>query len=263
MSIRFKWSWALLAALILGSGCQTVKPITAAQAEMSAPTATVSSPEEIKQNESILGIGDTVDVDVYRHADLKRSLRIDENGKIDYPLIGNIQVAGLSVTTFKNKLRDELSKFIVDPQVTVAIRGMHAQKVYVLGEVTKPGIFTIEEPMTALEAISQAGGFTTDAKDQSVMLIRGDKTNPQLVKLDLESVLKKANLGENIELRGGDVLYVPPTFIADVSRFSVYLRNILAPILMVEQGIVQGDQVQNIFRGKQNQGGTNVIINVP
>lgn len=255
----------ILLSLVLCAGCATkgaVPPVNGEPAPPSGRKVLTASSPEVSQSESILGIGDMVDIDVYRHGDLKKSLRIEENGKITYPLIGDIQAAGLSLSVFRNTLRDELSKFLVAPQVTVNIRSMRSQKVYVLGEVAKPGIFTVDGPMTALEAISLAGGFTTDAKNESVMVIRGDRSNPQLVKLDLESVLKEANLVENIELKGGDVIYVPPTFIADVSRFAVYLKNILAPILMIEQGIVTGDQAVRIIEGRP-QNPTTINVNIP
>ncbi len=249
---------------VLCVGCATTKHVSPAELIATAPSgeaAADTTAQVIKSNEQILGIGDTVDIEVYRHADLKKSLRIDEDGKINYPLIGDVEAAGLSAFQLRSKIQEALSKYLVDPQVMLSVRGMHSQKVYVLGEVTKPGVFTLDTPMSVLEAISQAGGFTLDAKNESVMLIRGNRAKPQLVKLDLESLLKKGDISQDIQMKGGDIVYVPSTLIADVSRFSVYLRNILAPILMIEQGIVQGEEVQTIFRGKQDQRETNVIIN--
>ena len=116
--------------------------------------------------------------------------------------------------------------------------------------------------MSALEAIASAGGFTTDAKDGSVMVIRGKKDNPELIKLDLRSALKEGDVAQNIQLQGGDVVFVPATFIADASRFSVYLRNLLWPILLLEQGTIYEPQVKAVIEGKPVNTST-VIIERP
>ncbi len=252
-----------LTVIILCAGCATKNHVTPAESISAASLGGASAgttPQVVKSNEMALGVGDTVDIEVYRHADLKRSLQIDENGKINYPLIGDVEAAGLSAFQLRSKIQEALSKYLVNPQVMVSVKGMHGQKVFVLGEVTKPGVFTMDAPMSVLEAISQAGGFTIDAKNQSVMLIRGNRDKALLVKLDLESLLKKGDVSQNVQMIGGDVVYVPSTVIADVSRFSIYLKNILTPILMLEQGIILGDQVGNVFENKANQ--TNVNINV-
>lgn len=262
------FSLRYLAGLItvgLCMGCATTKYVTPSEINPTAPsgtTAAVSTGQGTSSNERILGTGDTVDIEVYRHEDLKKSLRIDENGKINFPLVGDVEVAGLNAFQLRSKLQEALSKYVVDPQVIVSVKGMHGQKVYVLGEVAKPGVFDLDTPMSVLEAISNAGGFTLDAKNETVVVVRG-RTKPQLVKLDLESALKRGDISQDIQLKGGDIVFVPPTFIADASRFSVYITKILSPILMIEQGIVLGDEVNSIFEGKQNQRQTNINIFSP
>lgn len=219
------------------SGCSSVVP-KSKLAEF--PPASDEVKREVKITEFILGPGDRVEITVYRHDDLKRTLPIDTSGKITYPLVGDIQASGLSIFQLRDRIRDRLAEYIVDPQVTVNVAAVQSQKVYVIGEVTKPGVFNLDTQKTVIEAISQAGGFTLDAKDESVIVIRGNRDNPQLIKLDLESVLKKGNITQNIQLATGDIVYVPSTFIADVSRFSIYLANILRPIIMFEVGIRGG-----------------------
>jgi protein involved in polysaccharide export with SLBB domain len=92
--------------------------------------------------------------------------------------------------------------------------------------------------MSAIESISLAGGFTIHAQDKSVMVIRGDKDNPQLIKLDLRSALRGGNAAQNIQLQGGDTVFVPATYIADVSKFAVYLSKILWPISLFTRDVV-------------------------
>jgi len=195
-------------------------------------------PKEIKLTEFILGPGDIVEITVYRHDDLKRTAPIDTSGRISYPLVGDIQAGGLSIFQLRDKIRDGLSEYIKEPQVTIRVTAVQSQKVYVLGEVGKPGAFALNTPMSALEAISSAGGFTTDAKEESVMVIRGKRENPELIKLDLKSVLEKGNVAQDIQLQAGDIVFVPPATIADVSRFAVYLSKILWPISLFTRDVI-------------------------
>lgn len=188
-------------------------------------------------SEFTVGPGDVIDIVVWRHNELSKKIQIDPYGKFMYPLIGEINANGISVSKLSGIIKEGLSNYLVNPDVSVSIVSIQSQKVYVVGEVTKPGAFSFDTPMSAIEAISRAGGFTTDAKDESVMVIRGNRKKPELIKLDLESALEDGNIAQNIQLQGGDIVYVPATFIADVSRFSLYLRNILTPILMFEQGV--------------------------
>jgi len=218
---------------ILFSGCATTEP---------PPNVSQPSPEElskeIKVTEFVLGPGDVIEITVYRHDELKRSIPIDTSGKISYPLVGDIQAGGLSIFQLRDKIRDGLSEYIIEPQVTISVTAVKSQKVYVLGQVKKPGAFALDTPMSAVQAISSAGGFTTDAQDKSVMVIRGNKDKPQLIKLDLQSALKQGNLSQDIALQGGDIVFVPPTSIADVATFSSYLGRIFWPVYWFGRGVV-------------------------
>ena len=222
----------LISFLIL-SGCSTTEPTSKI---IQPPSEEIT--KEIKLTEFILGPGDVVDIAVYRHDDLKRRTPIDTSGKITYPLIGDIQAGGLSIFQLRDNIQRGLSEYIKEPQVSVSVIGIKSQKVYVLGEVQRPGAFVLNTQMSALEAVSSAGGFTREANGGSVMVVRGKRDNPQLIKLDLESVLKEGNVAQDIPLQGGDMVFVPPTSIADVNKFSIYLRNILWPAFLFGRGAV-------------------------
>src|SRR3990172_12159106 len=156
---------------------------------------------EAKITEFILGPGDRLEIAVYRNDDLKRTIQIDPSGKIMYPLVGDIQAGGLSIFQLRDKVRDGLVKYVVDPQVTVGVVTVQSQKVIVLGEVKSPGFFQAESSITALEAISRAGGFALDGKKKSVLLIRGGLKKPELMNLNLDKALKEGDLTQNIALQ--------------------------------------------------------------
>lgn len=245
------------------SGCSTTKSGSKSNEIAPIQPSTEEISKEVKLTEFILGPGDTIEIRVFRHDDLTMTVPIDTSGKISYPLLGDIQAGGLSIFQLRDKIRDGLSEYIKDPQVSVNIKSVQSQKVYVLGEVMRPGVFTINTSMNVFEAISSAGGFTKDAKDNSVLVIRGNRDNPQLIKLDLENALKKGSIAYNIQLQGNDIVFVPATFIADASRFAVYLRNLLWPVLLFEETIVRGKDVTDVMRGEDISGRTVIIERPP
>ena len=183
-----------------------------------------SEPQEIPPieiSEYILGFGDELEISMFRHDDMTKKVRILPDGKIHYPLVGEIKAEGLSANQLRDKLREGLLKYYVDPQVSVIVTSIGSQKIFVLGEVNKPGVFQLDRPKTIVEAISEAAGFTLDAKLRTVLLIRGGPSNPNpsYSVLDLEKTLKERDMTQNVSLRQGDIIYVPATEIANVERF--------------------------------------------
>jgi polysaccharide export outer membrane protein len=216
-------------------------------------------PESIKISEFVLGVGDIIEITVYRHDDLKRSIKINPTGKIMFPLIGDVQAAGMGIFKLRDELKERLSKYIVDPQVTINITSVQSQKIMVLGEVNSPGIFTLDSSLTIMEAISKAGGMTSDAKLSNVILIRREQGKPQVASLDLKKVFKEGDFSQNIALQSGDIVYLPAVFIADVSWFFGHLSSILSPIMSLESGIVLWPQVKDALKGK----GTTTPLSIP
>ena len=205
----------VLLALVLAS-CSSSKPFTKEQLE-SSPTIEEIPPIEI--SEYILGFGDELEISMFRHEEMNRKIKILPDGKMQYPLVGNIRAEGLSVNQLKELLREGLLKYFVDPQIDINVTSTGSQKIFVLGEVNNPGIYQLEGPKTVIEAVSEAGGFTLDAKEKNVMLIRGAPSNPQPTILDIEAALKRTDMTQNVALQKWDIVYVPATTIANVQRF--------------------------------------------
>jgi len=127
-------------------------------------------------------------------------------------------------------LRDPLksNEVIVSGGDTIYVPPLEMNKVYVLGEVKSPKSVIIKRQLTLIDAIAEAGGYTRDAVTSSVMIIRGELGSQKGIRIDLSRILKKGDIGQNIELMAGDIVYVPKTFIVHIERF---LRGISAPIL--------------------------------
>jgi len=227
-SWRFKAfvvSGYIFALMLVFAGC--------AQPEL--PARRPLPPEEpirqIELKEFVLGPRDEIEVFVWQHPDLSRTTVVSPAGFLSYPLVGTIKASGLAGEELAAQMRDGLAKYIVNPEVTVTVKSTRSQKVLVLGEVNRPGVFPVEGPLRALEAIALAGGFTLDAETKTVLLIRGDPQQPELYTLALDRTLFRGAPGENVRLQPGDVVYVPAMPIADVERFFRRITNILIPFL--------------------------------
>lgn len=227
------WLWGIFAALVsLGTGCAQSGPSVGALPPMEEPLP------QIKLQEFVLGPRDEIEVFVWHHPDLSRTVVVDPTGSFSYPLVGTLRAGGLTGEGLATQIREGLAKYLVDPQVTVTVKSTRSQKVFVLGEVNKAGVFPLEGPTRAVEAIALAGGFTLDAEPKSVLLIRGDLRQPELRTLPLDRTLFQGAAAENVVVQPGDIIYVPASRIASVERFFRRIVTILIPFVAALQGIV-------------------------
>lgn len=228
-----------------------------------ADASITNQEKEIVVSEFILGAGDEVELTVYRHDDLHKKVRIPPEGTNSFPLIGEIQTKGTSIHQLRGKIKESLSVYLVDPQVSLEITSFKGQKIFVLGEVNTPGVYQIDTPTTIIEAIAKAGGYTLDGKYNSIVLIRGGPEKPELKMLDLKKTFATGDLSQNVFLKSGDVVYVPRTFISNVDRFFEHFENIVRPLVWTEQGIVLGDRIDSeVFRGARSAP-TQIVISPP
>jgi len=202
-----------------------------------------------KQVDFILGVGDSIDIAVYRHDDLKRSVKIDLSGKIMFPLIGDVPVAGRSVYQVRDEIQEKLARYIINPQVVINITAIQSQRAIVLGEVNNPGVFLLDTDMNTSEVIAKAGGMTSNASDSNVVLLRKESDKISLLSIDMERVLKKGDVSHDLVLKNGDIVYVPKAAIASASWLFSQLGQILSPFVTAESGIVLWPDVKDVLEG--------------
>ena len=157
-----------------------------------------------------IGAGDVLQIMVWREPDASLPggvVRAD--GKITVPLIGEVDVAGLTLSKLKDSLVEKFSHYINNPVVTVDAKEIHSRKIYLLGIVKKEGPIDLSGPMTVLQAIVEAGGLGEWANSKNIYVLR--KVNGKQVKLpfDYKAVIKGRHLEQNIELLPGDTIVVP------------------------------------------------------
>ncbi|MBE9536614.1 MAG: polysaccharide export protein [Proteobacteria bacterium] len=200
-----------------------------------------------------------MDIQVWRHDDINREVKVQTNGTVQLPLAGAIKASGMSLTEFQSALTKGLSEYLRNPQVTVQVKNARSQKIYVLGEVNRPGVYLLDGPMTAMEAIGSAGGFNRDAKKQKVVLMRRQKDGQSKpIVLTSEAPGKNELALHNAYLQRGDVLYVSLSNVAMVDRFFNHLATVLNPIVTLETGIILYPEAEDVLSGKDSR--SNFIV---
>ena len=223
------------------------------QPQQPTPEQPVPPPVVPKPTEVALGPGDEVQVIVYRHDELTRTLHVPESGVVFFPLVGELDVKNMGLRDLRKVLTERLAKFIMDPQVSLEMKVVRGQKILVLGEVKAPGVFHIQEPTSAIEAITLAGGFTNDASMKSVFLVRdGTKGTevPAVTKLDMKALLKLGAFDQNPVLKGGEMLYVTATPMEMTARFFDRVWRVVRPLIFIEQGIIMYPDVVDTLHGE-------------
>jgi len=277
-----------------------------------------------------VGKDDKLEISVYAQKDLIIVQKVRPDGKVAFPLVGDIEASGRTPNEIREALEKRLSKYIRDPQVTVLITEYNSKTVSILGEVSKPGLLTLisdinllegiarvggitesadlqgallvrngqvvpvnfykllrygdarqnvilqdkdtilipnisvkkvfvlgevmkplvvilKGEVTILDAILQAGGFSRRAKTQNIFVIRGGLGSSTLLQVDLKAIIDRGDTASNFLLQPHDIIYVPPTIIADVLQFFQDLNTVLSPIVLAETGIALGPTVKSVL----------------
>ena len=148
-------------------------------------------------------------IDVWKEPEITRLVPVRPDGKITLPLLNDVQAAGLTPMELANVISEGLKKYINNPQVTVSVSTINSRRVYVTGEVTKPGAFAMLPNMTVLQALTSAGGFTQFARIKSIYVLRVEGGKQTKVPFNYKAVVEGKKPEENIELQPGDTVVVP------------------------------------------------------
>ena len=155
-----------------------------------------------------LGPEDVIKVNVWEEKDLTVEVTVRPDGGISLPLINYVQAAGLTPMELANAIGNKLREYIKNPQVTVIVTQINSSKIYVVGNVLKPGNYPLLQEMTVLQALSHAGGFTSFASPRKIKIIRGIGTGQKARKVNFYRMIEEPGKG-NYMLRSGDTIIVP------------------------------------------------------
>lgn len=152
--------------------------------------------------------GDILEVSVWKEPDLQRDVLVTPDGTISFPLVGGVDASALSVEQLAAEIAKKLKKFIPDPVVTVSLKQMLGNRIYVIGKVNKPGEFVVNRNVDILQALSMAGGLNPFADGGSIQVLRRQDGKQASMRFSYEAV-EKGNLAQNRILLPGDVILVP------------------------------------------------------
>ncbi len=156
-----------------------------------------------------IGPQDVLKIDVWREDQLTRVAPVRPDGKITLPLLNDVQAAGLTPMELAGVIREDLKKFINNPQVTVSVMEINSRRIYVAGEVTKPGAYALLPHMTVLQALSSSSGFTQFARIKNIYVLRTENGKQVKLPFNYKEAITGKNPEQNIELQPGDVIVVP------------------------------------------------------
>jgi polysaccharide export outer membrane protein len=185
------------AGLISGFGGSAMR--SAPQNSDAARTTQSSLPNNVTTDPAYkIGPQDMLRIDVWKEPDISRIVPVRPDGKITLPLVNDVQASGLTTTQLAAKIAEGLKKYITSPQVTVGVTEINSRRVFVSGEVTRPG-----------QALSSAGGFTQFAREKKIYILRMEDGRQVKHPFNYKEAVSGKNVEQNIILEGGDIIVVP------------------------------------------------------
>ena len=196
---------SLALSVILTAGCASAPP--------QRPGAVEDALKSVQQDITAdykLGPSDVVDVTVYGEENLSRAgLVIRPDGKISFPLIGDVEVGGLTTAQAKDAIEEKLKEFIPGAVAAISVSQLGSLQYYVVGKVNKPGMYNVSKPLTVLQALAMAGGLTPFADEGKIIVLRNVGAETVRLPFHYSKIKKGESIEENIMLQRSDVVVVP------------------------------------------------------
>ena len=211
--------WVMLA-------CALTMVLTSAAAQDApkpSPPATQTDPEskpapptapldnsKVDNKTYVIGENDVLEVDIWKNKDISRTIPVRPDGKISLPLIGEIQASGMTPLQLQDDIAQRLKSFLANPEVTVIVTDPRSRHFNILGQIAKPGEYSLSQSMTVLDAISVAGGFRDFAKETKIYVLRTKPDGSQeRLPFNYKDAIKGKKPENNVVLKPGDTIVVP------------------------------------------------------
>ena len=182
---------------------QAAKPSPAGNASPAAPAAVQVAPDYV------IGPDDVITVVVWKEQEVSGDFTVRPDGKISMPLMNDIAVAGLTPEQLRGRITEAAAKFIEEPTVTVVVKAINSRKVYVMGQVNKPGPYPLNSPTTVIQLLATAGGLLEYANQENISIVRNENGRQTSFRFNYKDFTRGRNPLQNIELKPGDTVIVP------------------------------------------------------
>src|SRR6202047_2115987 len=212
-----KWLYVTAAALLVSVSIsvraegQARKDIKSESAKVLTAGEVAAQPAKAATDDPNYSIApeDVLTIDVWKEPEISRTVPVRRDGKISLPLLNDLQAAGLTPTQLSAEIVGRLRATVINPHVTVIVTQMSSQRIYILGQVTRGGAYPLMPNMTAVQALSIAGGFTPFAKLKKIYVTRTENGENKIFPINYKDVIKGHNSQQNILLKPGDTIVVP------------------------------------------------------
>jgi polysaccharide export outer membrane protein len=177
----------------------------------SAPLVAQSTPQPqgvALPKDYVIGAEDVLNVVFWSAKELSAEVLVRPDGKISLPILNDVPAAGMTPEQLGAAIVKAATKFVRDPSATVIVKAVNSRKVYVIGEVAKPGPFPLGSEMNVMQALAEAGGFLETAKKGDVVIVRNENGKEQRYKFNYNDVVRGKNIEQNIRLLPGDTILV-------------------------------------------------------
>jgi polysaccharide biosynthesis/export protein len=181
------------------------QPVESAPADSNTTTVKAATQDP----NYIIGAQDVLDISVWKEPEVSRVVPVRPDGKISLPLLNDVLAAGLTPSQLAAQITVSLKKYVTSPQVTVIVTTINSQRIYIIGEVTRPGAFPMLPGMNVLQGLSSAGGFTQFAKTRSIYVLRMENGKQQKYPVNYKDVVSGKHPDQDISLKAGDTIVVP------------------------------------------------------
>ena len=195
--------WSLVFSLFtpISVAAQVTRPAPPADTRSTAVAAAVPK-------NYVIGVEDVLNVVFWRDKDLSAEVVVRPDGKISLPMLNDVAAVGMTPEELAHNVEQAATKFVRDAGATVIVKEIHSRKVYVIGEVAKPGTFQLGTDMNVLQLIAEAGGFLEDAKKDDVTIVRNGAAGEQRHRFKYNEVIRGINTRQNLRLLPGDTIIV-------------------------------------------------------
>jgi len=195
----------ILHAALMPSPAASAQAAPAAARPPAGTPASAATPPDY-----VIGPNDVLTLVFWRDKDMSGDVSVRPDGKISVPLVNDVQAAGLTPDQLRQQLTTAAAKYLQDPTVTVVVKEINSRKVFITGQVSKPGPYALSGPMTVLQLIAMAGGLLEYANAKNIVIMRTDERGRSVsLSFNYKDVTRRKNVTQNIELKPGDTVIVP------------------------------------------------------
>jgi polysaccharide export outer membrane protein len=157
----------------------------------------------------VIGPEDILNIVFWREKDLSTEAMVRPDGRISVPLINDVEAAGLTPEQLRERLMSQAQRYVEDANVTVVVKAINSRRVFITGQVARPGPYPLAAPTTVLQLIAMAGGVLEYADDKNIVVMRTENGRPTNYRFNYRDVVRQKDLKQNILLKPNDTVVVP------------------------------------------------------